>query len=78
MLQGHHCYQLSQPFFQTMFTEEVEQGVSAVQCWKSQQNAIGKVVIDNFMQLLTARASSAGIERVFSRFVHTKLRTDLV
>ena len=61
-----------------MFTEELLNFVSALTWWESQitdENNVLKMC----RQLMTAVASSAGVERVFSSFgfVHSKVRNRL-
>jgi len=57
----------------------VTDGVTPLQWWISQRDAVGREVVQLAEQLLTARASSAGVERVFSTFalVHSDLRNRL-
>lgn len=70
----------SDPFTDIMFDEEILKTSKALNWWKSQQNvdAIQKV-LPTIKQLLSATASSASVERVFSTFglVHSKLRNRL-
>lgn len=70
----------SNPFIDIMFDEEILKTSRALNWWKSQQNvdAIQKV-LPTIKQLLSATASSASVERVFSTFglVHSKLRNRL-
>lgn len=70
------------PFMESFFHESVVTEVSAHEWWKSQKEAIDAVNTDVFSiieQLLTAQASSASVERIFSSFglVHSKLRNKL-
>lgn len=62
-----------------MFDQVVTDGVTPLQWWISQRDAVGQEVVQLAEQLLTARASSAGVERVFSTFglVHSDLRNRL-
>ena len=64
------------PFKSYLFEEEVIKNISPLTWWKS-QNINGMDQLYN--SLLTAVASSAGVERVFSTFgvVHSKLRNRL-
>lgn len=70
----------SDPFTDIMFDEEILKTSKALYWWKSQQNveAVQKV-LPTIKQLLSATASSASVERVFSTFglVHSKLRNRL-
>jgi len=49
-----------------MFDQVVTDGVTPLQWWISQRNAVGREVVQLAEQLLTARASSAGVELLFS------------
>src|SRR5271155_1305598 len=67
------------PFPQFMFQENVIQTVSPLGWWKSQADRLNQKTNEAVIQLLTATASSAGVERVFSTFglVHSNLRNRL-
>jgi len=67
------------PFQQFMFQEKVIQSVQPLDWWKSQTDRLNKETMTVVNQLLTATASSAGVERVFSSFglVHSNLRNRL-
>lgn len=72
----------AEPFEKFFFEEEVIKGTTLYEWWKSQEKQINKfhtTVFTDVEQLLTAQASSAGIERVFSTFglVQSKLRNRL-
>lgn len=72
----------AQPFQESLFSESVVSQVYVYEWWKSQKNTIGKFnpnVFPIIEQLLTAQASSASVERMFSSFglVHSKLRNKL-
>lgn len=62
-----------------MFSPDVVNRVSAVQWWTSQRDALGSEAVELAEQLLTASASSANVERVFSTFglVQSDLRNRL-
>lgn len=70
----------SDPFTDILFDEEILKTSKALNWWKSQQSvdAVQKV-LPTIKQLLSATASSASVERVFSTFglVHSKLRNRL-
>lgn len=73
---------ISSPFQESLFENEVTSQVTAYEWWKSQKNDIDKYNDKVFLiieQLLTAQASSASVERIFSSFglVHSKLRNRL-
>jgi len=59
-----------------MFQLNVIENVKPLDWWKSQADRLSQETIFVANQLLTATASSAGIERVFSSFgiVHSNLR----
>lgn len=68
----------STPFKEIFFAENVTSSVTVYEWWKSQENEIEKfnpTVFKSIEQLLTAKASSASVERIFSSFglVHSKL-----
>lgn len=72
----------SSPFQELFFDESVTSHVTVYEWWKSQEKDIEKfnpTVFQGIEQLLTAKASSASVERVFSSFglVHSKLRNRL-
>ena len=62
-----------------MFTLEVLKNTDPLAWWKSQSSMLDKNILSLVEQLFTARASTAGIERIFSTFglVHSKLRNRL-
>ena len=67
------------PFQRFMFQENVIQTFSPLDWWKSQADRLNPETNKAVIQLLTATASSAGVERVFSSFglVHSNLRNRL-
>lgn len=67
------------PFQEYMFSESTIKNVKPVVWWKSQEKQIGGEIINAAVQVLSAVASSAGVERVFSSFglVQSKLRNRL-
>ena len=67
------------PFKKHMFGPQVTNGVTPVQWWTAQRDALGDDATQLAEQLLTARASSAAVERVFSTFglVQSDLRNRL-
>lgn len=72
----------SSPFQEALFTPQLTNEVAAYDWWKSQKTEIEKISSNAFPaieQLLTAKASSASVERIFSSFglVHSKLRNRL-
>lgn len=69
----------STPFKEYYFTPVVLKNLSASAWWKSFQGLIADEDIDAALQLHTAVASSAGVERIFSTygFVHSKVRNRL-
>lgn len=69
----------SSPFSRYMFEEAVTSSVHPVDWWKSQSDRLHADTLPLVIQLLTATASSAGVERVFSSMglVHSKLRNRL-
>ena len=62
-----------------MFTEGVVDKVTPACWWVSMSGTLGKDVTQVAQKLLTAIASSAGIERIFSTFgyIHSKIRNRL-
>lgn len=62
-----------------MFQENVIRTINSLDWWKSQADRLNLKTNEVVIQLLTAKASSAGVERVFSSFglVHSKLRNQL-
>ncbi len=74
-----HLRARSKPFEKHMFSPDVVNRVSAVQWWTSQRDALGSEAVELAEQLLTASASSANVERVFSTFglVQSDLRNRL-
>jgi len=69
----------SGPFHPYMFVSEIVNSVSPIAWWHSQSERLTDRLFTLFDQLLSAIASSAGVERVFSTFgpVHSKLRSRL-
>ena len=69
----------SGPFKPYLFNQGLVQNVTALAWWQSQSDRISSDMLGVCTQLMTAVASSAGVERVFSTFglVHTKLRNRL-
>jgi hAT family C-terminal dimerisation region len=69
----------SHPFLEFEFSSDVTAKLSAVQWWRSHRDDIDGEVLATIVRLLTAVASSAGVERVFSSYglVHSKLRNRL-
>lgn len=69
----------SEPFRKHMFTPDVLRSVTAVQWWTAHRDVITGEAVDLAEQLLSARASSAAVERIFSTFglVHNDLRNRL-
>jgi hypothetical protein len=69
----------SKPFLEFEFNSDVTTNLSAVQWWRSHRDDIDSSALHTIIQLLTAVASSAGVERVFSSYglVHSKLRNRL-
>ncbi|XP_011633698.1 uncharacterized protein LOC105424896 isoform X1 [Pogonomyrmex barbatus] len=67
------------PFKYYLFSEESIKNVKPITWWLALKENINTVTFDLAIQLHTAIASSAGIERLFSAFglVHTKLRNRL-
>lgn len=67
------------PFMKYMFADSVLKAVQPVEWWVSQGGRLHPDTVSVAKQLLTATASSAGVERVFSSFglVHSKLRNRL-
>ncbi|XP_073520018.1 uncharacterized protein [Phyllobates terribilis] len=67
-----------EPFKKYMFAEDILRKVTAVNCWKSLKR-LDLETVQVMISLLTAVASSAGIERIFSSFglIHSKLRNRL-
>ena len=66
----------SSPFHAYKFSDSVTKCMSAVEWWKSHSCVLASDVISAVQQLLSAVASSSGVERVFSSYglVHSKLR----
>lgn len=62
-----------------LFSTQNIENVSPLSWWHALQNSINNAIFDLSMQLYTAVASFAGIERLFSTFVliHNKLRNRL-
>ncbi len=69
----------SSPFHAFKFSDSVTKCMSAVEWWRSHSNVLDSDVISAAQQLLSAVASSSGVERVFSSYgiVHSKLRNRL-
>lgn len=70
----------SDPFHETMFSQEIIQNVNAVQWWRSQKNVPEiNQALDIIVPILCASASSADVERTFSSYglVHSELRNRL-
>ena len=69
----------SPPFQSFKFTEPVTKTMSATEWWESHAGFIDSDILSAVYQLMTAVASSSGVERVFSSFglVHSKLRNRL-
>ena len=69
----------SHPFLEFEFSSEVSAVLSPVQWWRSHRDDIDSQTLATILQFLTAVASSAGVERVFSSYglVHSKLRNRL-
>ena len=69
----------SSPFHAYKFSDSVTKCMSAVEWWKSHSCVLASDVISAVQQLLSAVASSSGVERVFSSYglVHSKLRNRL-
>lgn len=67
------------PFREYLFLTQNIENVSPVSWWCALKSSINNAMFDLAMQLHTAVASSAGIERLFSTFglVHSKLRNRL-
>ena len=67
------------PFQPYMFTPELVNDLSPIVWWQSQASCLDPAVITLTNQLHSAKASSAGIERIFSTFgfVHSKVRNRL-
>lgn len=67
------------PFQCFMFEKNILETVKPVDWWKSQADHLNQQTVDIANQLLTATASSAGVERVFSSFglVQSTLRNRL-
>ena len=73
-------FQAKSPPFQTFkFAESVTKTLTAIEWWDSHSAMLESDVLLTVRQLLTAIASSSGVERVFSSYglVHTKLRNRL-
>ena len=69
----------SSPFQAFKFSESVTESVSAAEWWMSHQDQVDDACLSVVLQLFSAFASSAGVERVFSSYglVHSKLRNRL-
>ncbi len=69
----------SSPFHAFKFSDFVTKCMSDVEWWRSHSNVLDSDVISAAQQLLSAVASSSGVERVFSSYgiVHSKLRNRL-
>ena len=69
----------SLPFQTFKFAESVTKTLTAIEWWDSHSAMLESDVLLTVRQLLTAIASSSGVERVFSSYglVHTKLRNRL-
>lgn len=69
----------SPPFQAFKFTESVTKTLTAIEWWDSHTAMLDSDILLSVRQLLTAVASSSGVERVFSSYglVHTKLRNRL-
>ena len=69
----------SSPFESYMFTPELLKKIDPLTWWKSQASLLDENILSLVEQLHTARASTAGIERIFSTFgfVHSKIRNRL-
>ena len=67
------------PFRPYMYIEGVVDKVTPACWWESMSGTLGKDVTQVAQKLLTAIASSAGIERIFSTFgyIHSKIRNRL-
>lgn len=67
------------PFKSFMFQQNVLDSVKPLDWWKSHADHLNQETVSVVHQLLTATASSAGVERVFSSFglVHSNLRNRL-
>ena len=70
---------MSSPFGSYMFKPEVLRVTDPLAWWQSQASMLDKHILSLVEQLFTARASTAGIERIFSTFglVHSKIRNRL-
>ena len=69
----------SPPFHAFKFSDSVIKTMSATEWWKAHSSILSSDVISAVQQLLSAVASSSGVERVFSSYglVHSKLRNRL-
>ena len=69
----------SSPFESYMFTPELLKKIDPLTWWKSLASLLDENILSFVEQLHTARASTAGIERIFSTFgfVHSKIRNRL-
>ncbi|KYM98418.1 hypothetical protein ALC62_10871, partial [Cyphomyrmex costatus] len=69
----------SSPFREYLFSTENIENVSPISWWHSLQNSMNNVMFDLSMQVHTAVASSADIEKLFSTFgfIHSKVRNRL-
>ncbi|KAI6649837.1 Transposase [Oopsacas minuta] len=67
------------PFKSYMFSDDVVDNITPACWWASMHGTLGKDITKVAEQLLTAIASSAGIERIFSTFgyIHSKTRNRL-
>ncbi|XP_053163610.1 uncharacterized protein LOC128350053 [Hemicordylus capensis] len=67
-----------EPFKKYMFAEDISKKVTPVNWWKSLKH-LDLETVQVMISLLTAVASSAGVERIFSSFglIHSKLRNRL-
>ena len=69
----------SPPFLVFKFTESVTKTLTAIEWWDSHTAVLDSDILLSVRQLLTAVASSSGVERVFSPYglVQPKLRNRL-
>ena len=67
------------PFETYMFKSEVLKTMNPFAWWQSMASQLDQPILSLVEQLHTAKASSAGIERIFSTFgfVHSKIRNRL-
>ena len=67
------------PLQKFMFHDKIVQTIKPCDWWKSRNDCVNQELLEVVDQLLSAVASSAGVERIFSSFglVHSNIRNQL-